>query len=47
MRMKMKIVVIAEKNGKRFGYVLPTSNKDYFETWLETKDFEKIKIIKY
>ncbi len=45
--MKTKIVVIVEKNGKKFGYALPISNKNYFESWLKSKDFEKINVIKY
>lgn len=38
--MKTKIVVIAEKNGKKLGYALTVSNMKFFRNWLKIKDFD-------
>lgn len=50
MRTKTKVIVIAVKNGKRFGHALLVPNQNYLEDWLKSKGFEyvesaKIKVI--
>lgn len=44
--MKTKVIVIAVKNGKRFGHALFISNQNYLEDWLKLKGFEYVESVK-